>query len=279
MHIYIKGVIAMTDDYNKFREEMMQEYNKSREKMMQDYDKFRNQVLNGQEEKGVTTGVTQTAMHLVEETGVSYVVDENGKMQIYPPEGMSETEAKQSVYKDLEKRQQNGDELHAAEKSFMDKQELKSRMKEDVQQGLKAEDRPVTGTDLVPWHLVEGTDVSYKFDAKGGLRFEGSVSVFGLVPQATQLKDGTYRCGATTAPSQSRARSLETSKIQIVCIGHEIYKDMKQRQQNGETLHECEIAFMDKHVKDMQTHGLSVDSKTGKIVRMDANPMDRGRGR
>ncbi len=78
-------------------------------------------VVEAQMEVMETGASFQTAPRLVEGTDVTYWVDQDNKLQI-ESDDMNKSQAKSAVYKDLQNRAKEGEELHPAENKFMNEQ-------------------------------------------------------------------------------------------------------------------------------------------------------------
>lgn len=245
-YVYILGDTVMPDNFDEMRRGFEDQHRKNTEDFEAQHKRFKEEMEAQHQEfvnkmGGVGLGIdstpaldaqiteipvmkkNQTAMRFVEETGASYVVDAEGRFQIYPPKEISAAKAKQSVYEDLKRRQENGDKLHPAEMDFL-KQETKSQLKsqrkdsEQQTQTYRADEKDVfrpivTGTDKTPTRLIEESGVAYVVNREDKLM---------IYPPKGMSK-------------------AEAEKS--------VYKDLKRRSGN---LHKGEKEFMDDYLKRQQ---------------------------
>lgn len=139
---------AFSDKSKESLKQFMQDYAAAKSGMMQDYNSFRQQL--GVLSKGGPRGMNdvsnfisgggtaievepahetgagfKTAPRLVEGTDVSYYVDKDNKMQIDAGDSRTLAQAEGVVHKDLETRQNSGEQLDSAEVQFMESYQAK----------------------------------------------------------------------------------------------------------------------------------------------------------
>ncbi len=112
-------------------------------------------------------------------------------------------------------------------------------------------------------------EFSYQFlDGQLKVNNNGFVDVSSLMPNLYQLKDGSYKCGATTGQDRGRVLKDERTKLSLLAVNEKVYADLQKRQNQGEVLGKVENKFMQDHLEQLKSHGLFHDKK-GKLQQKD----------